>query len=250
MAGVLIDHPQRPRATHGPRAQDLRQVANPRSERLRALRPRWIGLQMVAVRLEMRPAAGGVDHDLRVATGERVDVVARQLASALAIARVRVEGAAAGLLLRRAHDVAVVFEDPNRRSLGVPERLAHHAPGEKRRVRLVALDASESASFAGWRKRRRPCEPPADDHRESREAATPREIGKAGEDRELSRVRDRVERGSPGGPGRPTGSRAQVLARAFHDPAEGHPRWTRGLASTPDKTRLEMLRGAPIRRSY
>ena len=55
-------------------------------------------------------------------------------------------------------------------------------------------------------------------------------------------MRDRVKSGAPDGSSEgPSLTLAQHLARAFHDPAERHQRWTRCLARTADEARLQVI---------
>src|SRR5712692_9461752 len=101
MAGVLVDDAQRTRRRSRLWLGDLAQVADARSERASAIRPHGIFREHLAVRLEVCTAARGVHDDRHVRSRERVDVEAGELARAFTVSRVRVERAAADLLLRR-----------------------------------------------------------------------------------------------------------------------------------------------------
>src|SRR2546422_992313 len=83
----------------------------------------------------MRAAARRVHHDLRVAPREGVDVVARQLARAVALAGVHVQRAAAGLLHRRRDTMARLIEALRGRAVALTsaELLARsfHDPAER-----------------------------------------------------------------------------------------------------------------------
>src|SRR5919201_2765442 len=172
MAGVLLYDPEGTVRAQRPRPEHLGQVAYPGREELRSRRPRRIGLENLAVRLQVSATAGGVDDDLRVAAREGVDVVAGELAGAFAFAGVRVERAAAGLLQRHPHDVAVPLEHPNGRPFGFPERFAHDASVEERGIGVGAILASEPSTLASRRERPRPTETPSRDSREARQPET------------------------------------------------------------------------------
>ena len=106
----------------------------------------------------MRTAPGRVDHDLRIAPGERVDVEARQLARAFAVAGVRMQRTAADLLFRHAHPQAVAFEQSHGRTLGLPEGLTHDAAGEDACLRVGSLRTPERRALPRRREGRRPPE--------------------------------------------------------------------------------------------
>src|SRR5439155_11419645 len=83
---VLVDDPKRALGARTKGLHDLADVAHPGCERLRAVRPERIVGKSMPVILEVRPAAGRIDHDLRIVPGESVDVVAGELPRPFAIA--------------------------------------------------------------------------------------------------------------------------------------------------------------------
>src|SRR5438105_8162093 len=244
MTRVLIDDADRagrraPRIGRG----DLRRVPNARREGARSLRPRRVGREDIAVRLEMRTAASRVDHDRQLGPGERVDVQACELARAVAIAAVRVQGPAADLLDARGHLPSAALEDAHRRAIAVTEDLAHDAAREEERVGVVAFDELERRTLAPGSERRRPGE-------RARSGAAYRgrdrrarvQIGETWRPTQPLRIGDRRE-----GESLERASEAslplalvQHLARALHDPAERDAARARGLARATHQTRVEM----------
>ena len=114
-------------------AEIFRRVAHPRRESRSACRPGRIVLQQPAVFLHRRSAARGV-HDDRFDREalEGGDVAPRERAGPVALARMRVQRAAAGL---RSGDVnldAVPRQHPRGGAIGVSEDASHHASGEER----------------------------------------------------------------------------------------------------------------------
>jgi len=101
----------------------------------------------MAVILKMRAASGRVDHHLRVVARERVDVQPSELSGALALAGVRMQSAAAGLLLGNADDVAIAFEQAHGGALRVSERFAHDAAGEDAHVGALTIDSAEGRAL-------------------------------------------------------------------------------------------------------
>jgi glycolate dehydrogenase FAD-linked subunit len=238
VAGVLVDHADRPPGACRDRLHDLAHVADPRGEGFRPIGPKRIVAEDVPVVLQVGAASRGVDDHLPIATGKGVDVEAGELARAFAVAGVGVQGAAARLLLGDAHDMAVSLEETHGRALGVSERLAHDAAGEDAHVRAVTVDAAEGSALRWRGKRCRPPEAAGQPRGEPREPETRTDVGKTRRERETPRSRDRVER-------RPRERTTvfalpQDLARAFHDPPERHARRTRGLARAADEARLQM----------
>src|SRR5262245_2038256 len=190
----------------------------------------------------MSATARRVDDDFGVASGERVDVVARELARTLPLTRMRMERAAAGLLARRRHDMSITLEDAHRRALRIAEGLAHHAAGEHRDVRALALPRDERRTFTWRRERRRPADSAAQLRRELDQTGLASERGEPREHRQPSHARDGVE-GDAGGqadPRRPL-AMAYLLARTLHDPAERHARRAGRFARAANETGLEVL---------
>ena len=142
----------------------------------------------------MSSTTGRVHDDLRVAPGERVDVVAGELASALALAGMGVQRAAAGLLVGYGHRFAVGFEDAHGRPLGLAEGFAHHAAGKERRRRAGPVDALERRAFACRRERRGPGDASPEGTREAEQPYATREVREPREPGQASAVRDGIER--------------------------------------------------------
>src|SRR2546425_2376624 len=238
VAGVLVDDAQWARRAPSSGLRGLAHVADAGRECLGAVRPEGIRGQELAVVLEMRAAPGRIHDDLRVASGEGVDVEPRELPRPLTVAGVRMQGAAAHLLLRHADPQSVAFEQAHGRTLGLAERFAHDAAGEDARFRLGPLRATECGALAARRERRRPAETAGEARGEPSQADPTGEPSDPTEERESSAIRDRVEHRA--------NDRAvrfalpQDFARAFHDPAEGHARPARCLARTTAQARLEV----------
>jgi glycolate oxidase len=246
VTGVLIHDADRPPGARRDWLHDLADVADPRRECLRAVRPQGIAGEDMAVVLQVRAAARGVRDHLRLATGKGIDVKASELPRALAVAGVRVQGAAAGLLLGDAHDVSVALEKAHRGALGVAERLAHDAAGEDVHVGALTIDAAEGSALRRRREGRGPAEAAGQPRRQAREPEPRADIGETRRDREAPRTRHRVERGS-----RECAAifaLAKDLARAFHDPTERHTGRARGFAGAADEARLQMVDGRLARR--
>src|SRR5438128_775168 len=94
VAGILVRDPDGPPGAPRTWLQDLAEIADARREPLRPVGPGGVVREELAVVLHMRPAAGGVDDDLRIAPREGVDVQPRELASSLAVAGVGVQSTA------------------------------------------------------------------------------------------------------------------------------------------------------------
>src|SRR5206468_13086070 len=110
--------------------------------------------------------------------------VARQLARALPLAGVNVKRAAAGLLLRRRDAMALLLQEPDRRAVGLAERLAHHASGEDRDVGIRSLAAAEGRALRPRRERCRPPQTAAEPHPQANEPEPVRDVGESSEKRE------------------------------------------------------------------
>ena len=246
MAGVLVDDADRPASAGRNRFRDLADVAHAGRKRLGAVRPERITGEDVSVVLEMRAAAGGVDDNLPFATRKGIDVEARELARAFAIAGVRVQGAAAGLFLGDADDMSVALEQTHRGALGITEGLAHDAPRENADIGAFTVDAAEGRALGRSREGRRPTDPPGQPSRKAREAQPRADVGETRRESETPWARDRLERGTRERPA--AVPLPQDLARSLHDPTERHARRARGLTRAADQTRLEMLDGGVARR--
>ena len=238
---VLVEDPESAPGARRDGLHDLADIAHPGGKRLRTVGPQRVVGEHVAVVLEVRPAARGIDHDLRVAPGKGIDVVAGELARARPLAGVRVQGAAAGLLLRNADHMPVAFEKANRRALGISEGLAHDAAREEAHVGAFAIDAAEGSSFGRRRQRGGPAETAGQPCGKTRETKAGTEVSDARRKREAPRTRDRVERRAS----EPTTvfTLAQNFTRAFHDPTERHSGGARGLARAAYQARLEVTDG-------
>jgi len=243
---VLVDDPDRPLSARWNGLHDLADIADSGGKGLGAVRPERIPAEDVAVVLQVGAAPRGVDHHLGIATRKGIDVVAGELARAFALPRVRVQGAAAGLLPGDGHDVPIPLEKMHGRSLGVSERLPHDAAREDADVRTLALDAPERRALRRRGKGSSPPETAGQSRGQPREAETRTEIGQARREGQPPGTRDRVEGRSREGTA--VFALAQDLAGAFHDPTERHARGTRGLARAADEARLEMADGRLARR--
>jgi len=246
MAGVLVDDADRPAGASRNRFRDLADVAHAGRERFGAVRPERITGEDVSVVLEMSAAAGGIDDNLPFATRKGIDVEARELARALPVARVRVQGAAAGLLLGDADDMPVALEETHGSALGGSEGLAHDASREDADVGAFTVDAAERRALGRRREGRRPTEPPGQPSRKTREAQPRADVGETCRKSETTRARDGFERGTRERPA--AVPLPQNLARSFHDPTERHTRRARGLTRAAHQTRFEMLDGGIARR--
>src|SRR3989442_1573220 len=127
MAGVLVGDPLLDPAEatlEVERRDKLVDVAHPGGELVGALGPDRVVLEDLAVLLERRAAAGSVDHVV-VGAGplEGGDVVPRQLAGRVALARVHVQRAAALLGLGDDDLAAVAGQNPDRGLVGRREEL-------------------------------------------------------------------------------------------------------------------------------
>jgi glycolate oxidase len=238
---VLVHDADRPPSARVDGLHDLADIPDARGERLGALRPQRIIGKDVPVVLQVRAAPSSVDDHLRVATRKGIDVVASELSRAFAVAGVRVQSAAAGLLLGDAHDVSVALEKAHRGALGVAEREAHDAAGEDLHVGALTIDAAERSALRRRRQGRGPPEAAGQLRGKAREPEPGAEIGEARGDREAPRTRHRVERRSRQRAA--VFAFAQDLARAFHYPAERNTRRARGLARATHETRLQVIDG-------
>ena len=246
MAGVLVDDADRPAGASRNRFRDLADIAHAGRERFGAVRPERIAGEDVSVVLEMSAAAGGIDDNLPLATRKGIDVEARELARALPVARVCVQGAAAGLLLGDADDMSVALEETHGSALGGSEGLAHDASREDADVGAFTVDAAERRALGRRREGRRPTEPPGQPSRKTREAEPRADVGETCRESETTRARDGFERGTRERPA--AVPLPQNLARSFHDPTERHTRRARGLTRAAHQTRFEMLDGGIARR--
>ncbi len=186
----------------------------------------------------MGAAARRIDDDLGVGPRERLDVGPRELACALAVARMRMERATTRLLRWNAHLVAVALEQPDRGPLSLSERLAHDAAREDAYVGVAALHPAERRALRARRERRRPAKTTGKPRRQPRDPKASGKVGETRGDRKPSRLGDGVKRGA-----RESAiafALSQHLARAFHDPTKGNAGGTRGLARAADETRFEM----------
>ena len=223
VAGVLVHDAQRTRGPIGPRPRDLRRVAHARAERATALRPRRILLEHVAVGLQVRAAACRVHDDRKVVAREGVDVQPRKLPRVLAVAGMRVQRTAAHLLNGGGDTMPIALEDSHGRSLGLTERLAHHAPSEQAHVSVRAFRQREWHTFGAWSER---TEPPkatrTDAPREHGQPAAHDEIAELRHDGEPTRTRDGLEADPPHRAlDRARGAAlGEHFSSAFHDPAE------------------------------
>jgi glycolate oxidase len=244
---VLIDDADRPPGAPRNGLHDLADIADPRGEGLGAVRPERVGSEDMAVVLEVGAAPRRVDDHLRIATRKGIDVVAGELARAVAVARVRVQRAAAGLLFGHGHDMSIPLEKTDGRSLGISERLSHDAAREYAQIRALALNAAERRAF---RRRRKGSSPPETarqyPRRETGQSETSTEIGQARREGQPAGTRDGIE----GRSRKRTAvfALAQDLARALHDPTERNSRRACGLARPADEARLEMPDGRFARR--
>src|SRR5439155_5903194 len=246
MAGVLVDDADRPTSASWNLFRDLADVAYARRERLGAVRPERIASENVSVVLEMRAAAGGVDDDLPFATRKGIDVEARELARAFPVPGVRVQGAAAGLLLGDADDMSVALEETHGGALGISEGLEHDASREHADIGAFTVDTAEGRALGRSREGRRPTDPPGQPSRKTREAQPRADVGETCREGETPWARDRLERGTRERPA--IVPLPQNLARSLHDPTERHARRARGLARAAHQTRFEMLDGGVARR--
>lgn len=223
VAGVLVHDTQRTRGAVRPRPRDLRHIAHARAEGAAALGPGGILLKYVAVGFQVRAAARRVHDDRKVVTGERVDVQSGELPRVLAVTGVRVQRAAAQLLDRDGDTVTVALEDSHGRSLGITERLTHHAPGEHAHVGVRPFRERERRTFGAWSEGAEPREAARPDApRQRSQPAAHDEVGEPGHNGQSPWARDGIETDPPHRPfdrthGVPLG---QHLSSAFHDPAE------------------------------
>jgi len=172
VTGILIDDPEGSAGTGGNGLHDLADVTDAGGKRLRTVGPHRIAGEDVTVILEVRAAPGGVHDHLRIVAGERVDVEAGELARPLALARVRVEGATAGLLLGDADHMAVALEEAHGGAFGISECLAHDATREKAHIGAFAMDAAKRRALGGCRERRGPADAAGQTRGQTREAET------------------------------------------------------------------------------
>ena len=243
---VLVHDPKRFSRARRDGLHDLADVTDPRSERPGTIRPQRVVGEDVPVVLEVGAAARRVYDHLRLVTGKGIDVEPGELAGAVAVTGVRVQGAAAGLLFGNADHMPIALEKPHGGALGVAERLAHDAAREEAHVGARMVDPAERGTFGRRRERRGPAEAPGEPRGETCETEPRAEVGQTCRDSETTWTRDRVERRAR----EPAAilALAQHLARAFHDPAERHAGRARGLAGAADEARLEMADGRLARR--
>ena len=246
VTGVLVHDANGPPGAPRTGLHDLADVADPGRECLGSISPQGIAAEDVPVVLQVRAAPRRVDDHLRIATGKSIDVEARELARAFAVAGVRMQGTAAGLLLGDADDQSAALQDAHGRALGLSEGLAHDAAREDAHIGALAVDAAERRSFRASRQRRGPADAAGQASGHPRETKARADVRETGRERETSRPRHGVERG----PRECSAVLAilQDLARALHDPTERHTRWARGLARTAHQTRLEVIDGRVARR--
>jgi len=243
---ILVHDADRPPGARLNGLHDLADVADPRRKSLRAIGPKRVAGEDVPVVLQMRAAPGGVDHDRRLAAGKGIDVVAGELARTVPVAGVRVQGAAAGLLLGDAHHMSVPLEETHGGAFGVAEPLAHDAPGEDAHIGTFTLNATERSALRGCREGRCPADPAGQLGGETSEPEPRAEVSGARREREAARTRHRIERRSRESAA--VLALAQDLARGFHDPTERDAGWTRGLARAADEARLQVADGRFARR--
>ena len=134
MAGIVICHAVRQRLVGGDRLQlrqQLGDVSDFLRKTLRPLPPGRIVTQQVAVGLERRAAASGVDYD-RVNRGslETLDQSSCPLFGALVITGMQFERSAAALVARSHNLAALGRENPVRGSVHAGEEHPLHAAGD------------------------------------------------------------------------------------------------------------------------
>ena len=245
MAGVLVHDAQRTADLSLSRPRDLCRVAHARAERASALCPRRVFMEHIAVSLQVGAASRRVRDHRQVAAGERVNVQPSKLPRTLAVAGVRVQRTAAHLLDRCSDAVPVALEDTHRGSLGLSERLAHHAAREETHIGVFALRERERCTFGSGSEATQPRESARSEApRHRRESAAHDDIGELRCEGKSPLARDRVETDPPHSArdrtrGAPLGD---DLSSALHDPAEGNARWTRGLARAAHEARIEVPR--------